>query len=68
MSTDHWMDSLLYSTPQGGPRPVDHSHVLTKSPLWLGWSCQLEGCNFFKPAGEFDGVDLLKRGTCEVTV
>ncbi|WP_329376062.1 hypothetical protein [Streptomyces sp. NBC_01483] len=37
----------------------EHLHVLAKDPLRLGWRCGFEGCGFFKPAGEFDGIAIL---------
>ncbi|MFD8839845.1 hypothetical protein [Streptomyces griseofuscus] len=36
-----------------------HQHVLAKDPLRLGWQCLAQGCRFFKPAGEFDGMRTL---------
>lgn len=35
-----------------------HDHLLMKDPRRLGWRCQAEGCGFFKPAHEFDAMQV----------
>ncbi|MET4670820.1 hypothetical protein [Streptomyces sp. PvR018] len=63
MSGYHHMDSALYAMAQATPRVADHHHVLVKHPTRFGWSCRLEGCGFFKPAEEFDGLRLVGGGS-----
>ena len=65
---NHTLDSMVYMY---GPllaarMRLQHHHVLAKDPLWLGWRCQVDGCRFFKPAGEFDGVRVLVEWRDEV--
>lgn len=53
---DRMTDSWLYMMEALAERQHDHDRLLLKDPYRLGWSCQLTGCGFFKPAEEFDGL------------
>lgn len=53
---DHMRDSWLYMMEAPAGRRHDHDHLLMKDSRRLGWRCQVEGCGFFKPAQEFDGM------------
>ncbi|MCZ4510415.1 hypothetical protein O3Q52_19925 [Streptomyces sp. ActVer] len=53
------MDSWLYMASAVASLQPKHDHLLAQDPLPLGWRCQVQGCGFFKPAGEFDGLRLL---------
>lgn len=53
------LDSMRYAYGTlVGEEPLEHAHVLAKDPQRLGWKCEVAGCGFFKPAGEFDGIRL----------
>lgn len=56
---DHRMDSWLYMMSAVATLQPKHDHLLVKDQLRLGWRCQAQGCRFFKPAEEFEGLRVL---------
>lgn len=61
---NHSRDSMAYAFgPLLGEWAEQHQHILVKDPERLGWKCEVEGCGFFKPAEEFDGIAVLSQLT-----
>lgn len=57
---NHSLDSMVYAFgPLLGEWAAEHQHLLAKDPMRLGWRCEVAGCRFFKPAAEFDGIEIL---------
>lgn len=59
---DHRMESWRFMGAAVSRQPR-HNHLLSKDPRRFGWSCQVEGCGFFKPAVEFEAVELVGGGS-----
>lgn len=53
---DHMTDSWLYLVTALAAMEPPHDHLLRIDPRRLGWRCQVEGCDFFKAACEFNGM------------
>jgi hypothetical protein len=61
---NHDVDSMVYAFgPLLGEWAEQHQHLLVKDPMRLGWKCEVAGCGFFKPAGEFDGMRVVGGGS-----
>lgn len=59
---NHSVDSMVYALgPLLGEWAEAHHHLLVKDPRYLGWKCEVAGCQFFKPAEEFDGITVQSK-------